>query len=452
MGACLATGPRKRLLRRIVSDRSRDHDDAVTERDREDFAGAEARERPPVPRGFLTLLILVVALGPLALSSFVPALPTIARDFVVDEGVAQLALSLSMMSIAFTTLLYGPLSDRFGRRPVLIGTFAMGMVGSALGWAAQDMAGLILARVVQAAGIASGMVVARAIVQDVYGSERMASVMGNITGAMVIAPLAGPIIGGLLVEAVSWRAVFAMITLLGAATVVLMLWRLPETNQTPTSVFSAASVRRDLATLLKNRDFLRFSLYVVLAQSGLLTFIGGAPLIVEGVYGHPASAYGLYVSIMALGYMIGSLGAGRLGSVLARGGMMWIGTSLSIIGLGLALVLAAAEVPDLFYLSWTIALGAVGVGFALPAAQSGFIAAAPRIPGSASSLSGFLQMMMLAVSTQFVGLVQEADTAVPTVATMFAMVALAPVALWLVQPRHPQAPAFLKSAAFAHRP
>lgn len=396
------------------------------------------------PWELIILLIIVVSLGPLALSSFVPALPSISEDMGVDAGYAQLALSLSMLSIAVTTLLYGPLSDRFGRRAVLIVSFAAASMGSALAYGAQELTGLIWGRVIQAAGVASGMVIARAIVQDVFGPQRMASVMGLVTGVMMAAPLLGPFLGGFMVESWGWRSIFALIGLSSLVVTVVMLVRLPETHSDRSERLSMTGIRRDFGALLRNRDFMRFNLYVAMAQSGLLTFIGGAPLIVEGVFGHPASAIGYYVSVMALGYMVGSLAASRFSLVLERGGMMWVGSIISIGGLGLALVLALLRVQELGFLSLAIAAGAVGVGFALPAAQAGFTSAAAHIAGSASSLAGFMQMLVLAVSTQFVGMVQNADTAIPTVATMFVMTALSPVMLAVIPPRNPQRPAFFQ--------
>lgn len=157
----------------------------------------------------------MTAVAPLAMQIFVPALPAIQRGFEVTTGVAQLALSLSILSNAFATLSYGPLSDRFGRRPVVLAGFVLFVVGSVMCVLAPTIGLLVVGRIVQAAGGAAGMVIGRAIVRDLYDREQAASVLAYLTMAMVMAPMLAPVFGALLIDTAGWRSIFFVLTIVG---------------------------------------------------------------------------------------------------------------------------------------------------------------------------------------------------------------------------------------------
>ena len=158
--------------------------------------------------GFVLVLVAATALGPFAMQVFLPALPAIQADFGVRAATAQLAFSLSALSIAVATLFYGPLSDRFGRRPALIGGLLVYLAGSLLCAVAPSITLLIVGRVVQAAGGCAGIVLSRAIVRDLYSRDQSASMLAYITMAMVAAPMMAPVLGGLLADLAGWRSVF----------------------------------------------------------------------------------------------------------------------------------------------------------------------------------------------------------------------------------------------------
>ena len=156
----------------------------------------------------MIVLVLATALGPFAMQVFLPALPAIQEDFGVRAATAQLAFSLSALAIAVATLFYGPLSDRFGRRPALIGGLLVYLAGSLLCALAPTITLLIVGRVVQAAGGCAGIVLSRAIVRDLYGRDESAAMLAYITMAMVAAPMMAPVLGGLLTDLAGWRSVF----------------------------------------------------------------------------------------------------------------------------------------------------------------------------------------------------------------------------------------------------
>ena len=176
-----------------------------------------ASKRAPVSTGFMALLAAMSALAPMSLQIFVPALPAIQAHFAVSPGTAQLALSLSILANAIAALSYGPLSDRFGRRPVVLAGLVMFIAGSVLCALAPTIGVLIVGRIVQSGGGAAGMVIARAIVRDLYAREQAASMIAYLTMAMVVAPMLAPSVGALLLDLFDWRAIFVAVTGVGLA-------------------------------------------------------------------------------------------------------------------------------------------------------------------------------------------------------------------------------------------
>ena len=177
------------------------------------------------------VLVLATAIGPFALQVFLPALPAIQADFAVSAATAQLVFSLSAFSIAVSTLFYGPISDRVGRRPALIGGLVVYLAGSVLCAVAPTISVLIVGRIVQAAGGCAGIVLTRAIVRDLYSLDRSAAVLAYITMAMVAAPMVAPALGGLLTDTAGWRMVFVVGAALGVVIMAAVHRGLPETSQ-----------------------------------------------------------------------------------------------------------------------------------------------------------------------------------------------------------------------------
>ena len=167
------------------------------------------------PFRLIAVLVVATAIGPFAMQIYLPALPAIQAGFGVSAGTAQLAFSLSAFSIAISTLFYGPISDRVGRRPALIGGLIVFLAGSAMCAIAPTITILIVGRIVQAAGGSAGLVLTRAIVRDRFGLERSASLLAYITLAMVAAPMLAPALGGLLADVAGWRAIFGLGLVLG---------------------------------------------------------------------------------------------------------------------------------------------------------------------------------------------------------------------------------------------
>ena len=265
-------------------------------------AGCLAGSKPaPVSVGFMALLAAMSALAPLSLQIFVPALPAIQAHFAVSPGTAQLALSLSILANAVAALSYGPLSDRFGRRPVMLGGLAMFIAGSVLCALAPTIGVLIVGRIVQSAGGAAGMVIARAIVRDLYPREQAASMIAYLTMAMVVAPMLAPSVGALLLDLFDWHAIFIAVTAIG----ILLAWgaqqRLHETRAGGSGGAGWSALLSGTAALVRSRAFIAYVLQSAFAISAFFAFVAGAPYYMIDILHRPATEYGLWFIVVSLG-------------------------------------------------------------------------------------------------------------------------------------------------------
>lgn len=358
------------------------------------------------PWRFVATLVLATALGPFAMQVFLPALPAIQGAFAVSAATAQLALSLSALSIAVATLFYGPLSDRVGRRPALIGGLLVYLAGSLACAFAPGMGALILGRIVQAAGGCAGIVLSRAIVADLYGPERSATVLAYITMAMVVAPTLAPAAGGLLADALGWRAVFVAGALVGLLVLVAVRAELAETAPAKARA-GHGGVWRSFPRLLRSPAFLGYALQGAFSIATFYAFLAAAPYLMVKVMGQPASAYGLMSISVSVAFMIGNYAAARLTPRLGTRRMILtgsIGAFLAMLAL-LALVAGGAWAPWAIFLPTS--LGALAQGLALPNAQAAMVGSDPQSAGAASGLGGFLQMALAAAAAQLVGSVQN---------------------------------------------
>lgn len=363
-------------------------------------------------RLFLIALVAVTAIGPLAMQIFIPALPIIQRDFGVAAGTAQLALSLSMLAIALATLAYGPLSDRHGRRPVLIGGLLVYLAGSLICTLAPDMAWLILGRILQASGGAAGIVLARAIVRDVYAHEKVASALAYLTMAMIVAPMVAPAIGGMLTEFLGWRAIFASVGMVGVPVLALVLLRLAETNSQPARHRGLAGMLEGFALLLRAPLFCGYALNGAFAMAAFFAFAAGAPYLMVNVMGRPVSEYGLYFIAVSFAFMLGNFAAARLSHRLGGDAMILAGSVLGLAVILVGALLAALHVWTPLAIFGPMICIAFGNGLSMPNAQAGALGVLPRSAGTASGLSGFLQMGISAIFAQAVGSLQGDSPAV----------------------------------------
>ncbi|MEQ8602844.1 MAG: multidrug effflux MFS transporter [Marivibrio sp.] len=355
--------------------------------------------RDPSGRSVTLLLVLLTALGPISTDLYLPSLPAMQRAFDAETGAIQLTLSVYMIAFAAAQLIYGPLSDRFGRRgPLLAGT-GLYVAASILCLVAPSIEWLILGRFLQGVGGCAGQVIARAVVRDVHGRERAGPVLAKIAFAMGFAPAVGPAIGGLLTDAFGWQACFWALTLAGAAALLGSILLLEETNRHPDpDPAGARRMVRIFASLLRHRQFSGFALAATFSYAGLFAWISGSSFVFIEIFGLAPDLYGYCFASVVIGFMAGAQIASRLSVGPVRAVMIGaaVNAAAGLAMLGLVLAGQAAIltilIPMILYM--------VGMGIVLPSAQAGAVGPFPRRAGAASSLIGAAQYGVAA----FVGL------------------------------------------------
>lgn len=364
----------------------------------------------------VTLLAAVTAIGPFALQALSPALPAISAGFRVPAEVAQLMLSLSLVAMAATTLVWGPLSDRLGRRPMMVAGMLLAGIGSLLAAVAPVLSLAILGRLLQAGGAVAGMVLARAVAQDLYGRERAAAVIGQVTAVMVLAPMLAPVLSGLIVETVGWRGIFALV---GAAAVVLALWSLlalPETAPHRVRESPRATLRA-FAEVAALRGFWSHGCFGAASLAAFLFFVGAAPYVMQETYGAGPTVYGLFFMPLAGTYMISNMTCGWLTARYGPRRMIVLGGACSLLAMAAGLLAMALGLDNPFVFMVPAVFHSVGAGLAVPNAVAGAVGVAPGRAGAASGLFGFVQFMAGAASTQVAGSVPH-GIAAPTLLGM----------------------------------
>jgi DHA1 family bicyclomycin/chloramphenicol resistance-like MFS transporter len=365
-----------------------------------------ARSVPAPGPLFVGLLIALTATAPLAVQIFLPALPAIQAYFGVSTGIAQLVFSLSIFANAIAMLAFGPLSDRFGRRPTIIFGMLAFTAGSALAALAPDVWTLIFARILQSIGGAAGMVLARAVVRDLYDRERAAQMIAYLIMAMVVAPMLAPTIGALLTDGFGWRAVFWFTTAVAVVLTLLVIRHLFETRP-PEAGAGGFGLLGGASHLLRQPAFLAYTLQSSFAISVFFSFLGGAPYFMVSILGRPATEYGLYFILVSGGFMAGNFASARITQRVGLDRMIWLGSVLALAGVLVATLLLGSGLWQPAALFGPMMIAGFANGLSVPNAQAGAVSVDPGLAGTASGLAGFGQMFMAGVVSQAVGMLQD---------------------------------------------
>ncbi|MDO5704870.1 MAG: multidrug effflux MFS transporter [Paracoccus sp. (in: a-proteobacteria)] len=333
----------------------------------------------------LLTLVAMAALGALATNIFLPSLPYMAQDFGVDYATIQWSVSGYLAASAVLQLMIGPVSDRFGRRPVMIGAlliFLLATVGTLI---ATDVGLFLLFRMAQAIS-AAGMVLSRAVIRDVSGTEQAASRLGYVTMGMSVVPMMAPALGGIIEESIGWQGSFYV--MLGAGVVVLVLvW----TDLSETAIRGGVPLRQQVAgypVLARSVRFWGYALAATTSSGAFFAYLGGAPFVGQEIYGLTPSQLGWWFGAPSVGYFLGNYISGRWSMRFGINRMVLVGSIIVAVALlfGLALDLSGLREPLTFF--GPVVLMGLGNGLVLPSANAGMMSVRPELAGTASGLGG----------------------------------------------------------------
>ncbi len=347
----------------------------------------------PGTRAFLVLLALCVMLGPVSTDMYLASLPDMAVFFGATPSAVQLTLAAYMIGFAIGNLLHGPLGDRYGRRPVMLGGLAVFTVMSLVCVIAPTIEIMIAARFLQAVSGCAPIVMARAVVRDAYPPERAGivfSMMGMITG---LAPILAPMLGGVLHSAFGWQSNFIAMGAFAVAIATLVFFQFQETlNPAHRQAIRPLYIARNFGVLLKNPLFRGYTNIVGAAFSGIFAFLSGAAFVYQGVFGLTPGQFGFLFGAITAGFLIGNVIGVRLTPKFGPAAMLHAGTViLAVSGLAMA-ALALAGVNRLWAMALPQWLYVLGMGLVMPHGFAAALTPFPQMAGTASSLLGFLQI------------------------------------------------------------
>ena len=377
---------------------------------------------------FFVALVSMTFIGPLSIHLFIPAMPAVKDEFGVSTGIAQLTLSLGMLAMAFFTVAYGGLSDRYGRKRVLLGGLVLFTCGAASCMAAANLPMLLAGRILQGAGAGCGVVLARAIARDVYGQDRVAQVIAYLTAAYVLGPMFAPPIGGQLTTLFGWRALFAFASAVGLLVIFAVAFAVPETRArnigVPRSIFAGYK------WLLRRPRFVGFMLQPGMMSAAFYTQATAASFLAAEQLGADAAKIGVWFFAFPAGFMAGSFISGRIGARRSIEFMTILGGVVGVVNWALlagwlyfgGVSMAALYIPGFFV--------SLAQGLSMPYAQAGAMAVDTELAGSASGAVVFSQLFWPAALQELTGLLAD-GTWVPMAAVQFAAVTIALLAGWV---------------------
>ncbi len=349
------------------------------------------------------MLVLVTLAGTLAMHIFVPALPAAARDLVTDNARIQLTISLYILGLAIGQLFYGPLSDAVGRRPALLLGLGIYTVAGFVAWRAASVETLLVARFFQAFGGCAGLALGRAMVRDTAQPDQAVQRLAILNLIVAIGPALAPLVGSLLSMTLGWRSIMLVLCTLGAANLLFVWGRLPETGNA-TGRVDLTMLRREYATLVRSPAFIGYAIGGGCMTTSMYAFIASAPFIFVEQLHQPSSHVAFYISLLIVSISIGNFITHRAIHRVGLVRLMFIASQLSLVAaLGLlTFVLAGwASVPTL---EGAMLLFTLGLGMTGPSALTLAVGVNPKVVGSAAGLYGFTQMGIGALCTALAGL------------------------------------------------
>ena len=370
--------------------------------------GNRSSREPGAP--LFIALVAITLVGPLSIRLFLPVLPHVRQTFAVSESTAQLTFSLAVVAMAFATLVYGSVSDRLGRLPVLLAGLVLFTVGAAVAVMAPSIEVLIVGRVLQGAGAGCGLVLARAIVRDVYGVDQLGKMIAYLTTAYVLGPLTAPPIGGLLTDQFGWESILILPAVFGLIAIVIAPTVIGETGTIGTA--ARQSLIRGYRQLLGRRLFLLYAFAPAFGSAGFFAQGTAAAYLTIEVLERPALEFGIWFMLGPAGYMAGNFLSGRLGDRLTGSVLIAIGSIITVLGAVMLVGLTVGFGLTTLGLFVPFAILSLGQGLVMPHSQAGAIAQEPALTGTASGIVVFLQLLFAAMFSQLVSVLSD-GTAIP---------------------------------------
>lgn len=374
----------------------------------------------PESRAMTLLLTALIAFGALSNNIYLPSLPAMSQVLGVPVTAVMMTISAFFVGFGVGQMIYGSLSDRYGRRPVLIGGLVTYTLASLICALAPDIDTLIAARLAQGLAAAAAQVLARAIVRDLYTPVRAARIMSIMSAVFAVVPGFAPVLGGVLEAAFGWRATFVTLTLIGAL-VSIAAWRgLGESlREKDPRALDAGTLARNYGAILRNPIFLGYTFSFAGIFAGMFSFHGGSSFVFINIFGFGPEAYGLFFMTVVMGYFIGSVISARITMRTGYAQMVAMGAMVAILGGGTMLALTLIG-----HHGWWVIVGPqfifmIGTGMIMPNAIAGALAPFPDKAGAASALFGFIQQMTGATVALLIGLAAD-GTELPMVMGIFA--------------------------------
>jgi len=366
---------------------------------------------------FALALASISFIGPLAVHLFMPVIPAVKIALGISEALAQLTFSIALFVMAFATLVYGSLSDRYGRRPVLLSGLCLFLIGSGVSAFANSVTTLVLGRLVQAVGAGCGVTLVRAIAQDVYG-RNLVKAIAYLTMAYTIGPMIAPLAGGILVDAFGWRSVFGFAIGAGALIALGAYWAVFESRPPSHSLSRGAerSVVGDYASLFRHLTFTCFVSQSGLCTASFLVTATAASSLMKEMLHRPSAEFGLYFLLYPFGFLAGNFVTSRIGTRFANETMVLAGSLVvfTAVAAQTGVQLSGTVTPlTLFVPGFFISFAQ---GISLPYAQAGALAINPKLAGTAAGVGVFMQNFAGAAFAQFYGLLAD-GTVVPLAQT-----------------------------------
>ncbi|WP_299368578.1 multidrug effflux MFS transporter [uncultured Tateyamaria sp.] len=337
------------------------------------------------------LLAGIAAVGQFASNIYTPSLPSVALDLGVSQGASQATLAVFLGAFAITQLVVGPLSDQFGRKPILLIGLAVFLVGTMLCSTAVDFSDLLFGRIVQGSGSAAGIVVSRAMTRDSFEGVELARVLAAVTIAFALVPGFTPLIGGFVEQMLGWRATFWITGALGLLLALIVIRTLPETLASHRRVSPLMEVA-EYGAILRDPVFGPNALAVACAFASMSAFFSGAPAVLIGTLGVSPIEFGLYPPVAVSGFVIGGVITRRMAARVAARAMSVLGARIMLAGAVLLFLPPAFGLLNKFLINGAMVVHVTGLGILLPASIAAALQRFPKKAGAAAALQGFLQM------------------------------------------------------------